>query len=75
MRRYGYPYNGKRYLLNTNTKEVHDLDNESSLCQINAIRTEHIMMFDSVEAALNYPYTYTRNNNGCYWCLRAHHTD
>lgn len=75
MRRYNYPYNGKRYLLNTNTKEVHDLDNENSLCQINEIRTEHILMFDFLDSALNYPNMSTRNNNGCYWCLKEHHTN
>lgn len=28
---------GERYLGNTNTKEVHDLDNEKALCQIDEI--------------------------------------
>jgi len=39
-RRPGYPLYGKRYCGNTNTKEVHDLDNEDtreSGCQIDEI--------------------------------------
>jgi hypothetical protein len=30
MRRYDYPTYGGRYVGNTNTKEVHDLDNENT---------------------------------------------
>jgi hypothetical protein len=40
MRRYGPPTYGKRYVGNTNTKEVHDLDNEqtgTNECQIDEI--------------------------------------
>ena len=33
--------NGKKYLANTNTKEVHDLDNEQPQCQIDEIITHH----------------------------------
>ena len=39
-RRYGPPLNGKRFCGNTNTMEVHDLDNEDtrpSGCQIDEI--------------------------------------
>ncbi len=74
MRRYSTPYNGQQYLLNQNTKEVHDLDNEKSECQINEIKSDHIKMFDDVNAALNYPYTYTRSNDGCKHCLSQYHT-
>ncbi|MFR0781386.1 MAG: hypothetical protein ACLSH8_17540 [Zhenhengia sp.] len=74
MRRYGYPYNGKRYLLNTNTKEVHDLDNESHYCYINDIKLEHVKMFDNLNDALCFPYSTIRENDGCYWCLPNHHT-
>jgi len=72
-RRSGYPYNGKRYLANSNTKEIHDLDNESTSCEINKIKTEHITMLDTEYEV----QTYIRNYgyNGCYWCLRKYHTD
>lgn len=73
-RRYYSPYNGQKYLLNTNTKEVHDLDNEQPECKINHILSQHIKMFDDVNSALNYPSTYTRTNDGCAHCLSQYHT-
>ena len=36
-RRYSRNMNGEKYLGNTNTREVHDLDQESTNCQINEI--------------------------------------
>ena len=44
--------NGERYLGNTNTMEVHDLDNEKPQCQIDQIiAADHERPFQSVEAA------------------------
>ena len=40
MRRYTSPFNGKRYVLNKNTGEIHDLDRETSHCRINDIASE-----------------------------------
>lgn len=40
LRRYGYPVHGKRFVVNTNTTEVDDLDNEkigAGKCQIDEI--------------------------------------
>lgn len=45
MRRYNWPFNGNRYIGNTNTNEVHDLDNEKTGCRINEIKTDHIKTF------------------------------
>lgn len=73
-RRYGYPYNGRRYLLNRNTNELHDLDNEKLECEINKIRTDHIEMFDTLEAGLARQRALFGKQNGCYWCLRPYHT-
>ena len=36
---------GKRYLGNSSTKQVHDLDNEKPACQIDEIKAEHIVSF------------------------------
>jgi hypothetical protein len=33
MRRSQTPFNGKRFLLNINTGEIHDLDNETAECK------------------------------------------
>ncbi len=45
------PYNGKRYLGNTDKMRVHDLVNEdedNNACQIDEIKHEHIKMFDRI---------------------------
>lgn len=77
MRRYAPPFNGKRYLLNRNTGEIHDLDNETEYCHIDDTKPEHIWTEDSymsclIAAAMLCPYNQA---NGCYYCLkiaRAH---
>ena len=64
MRRQGAPLYGKRYCANINSKEVHDLDNEQTNCQINEII--------AANNAVGYDYLSTAHTNGhndCYWCL------
>lgn len=67
MRRTQFP--GKRYLGNSNKKEVHDLDQEdtsASGCQINEIiRAGHAVTFspDTVEEA------HVRGYDNCAKCL------
>jgi hypothetical protein len=56
--------NGKRFLGNTNTREVHDLDNEETRCQIGTIiRNGHARFFDTLSAAKKAGY------DNCHWCL------
>lgn len=52
-RRQRAPFNGKRFIGNTNTNEVHDLDNEKAGCKIDLITVSHIKTFipDSHEQA------------------------
>lgn len=71
MRRYNAPYCGKRYLLNTNTGEIHDLDFEKKdECKINKISVEHVVMYSSLERALNNAHFHTdKICNGCAHCL------
>lgn len=60
QRRKGWP----RYLGNTNTMEVHDLDNETSQCQIEEIiEAGHAVPFKTLEAAKAADY------DNCDWCL------
>ena len=65
MRRWQWPFNGKRYIGNTNTTEVHDLDNEQVNCQINEIKTDHVRTFS--------PDTHSEAKrqgfDNCHWCL------
>ncbi|MBN2410523.1 hypothetical protein JXQ31_02450 [candidate division KSB1 bacterium] len=67
MRRYTGNMNGERYLGNTNTLEVHDLDNEdvsNSGCQINEIiRAKHDKPFTSLLSAHSLGY------DNCAKCL------
>lgn len=64
MRRHRGHMNGERYLGNTNEKEVHDLDNEKTNCQIDEIiRAGHDTPFTSLSAAHNQGY------DNCHWCL------
>ena len=43
MRRYNPPFNGKQFVLNKNTGEIHDLDNETPNCKIDEIKPEHVI--------------------------------
>jgi len=48
-RRYRKPFNGKQFIGNTNTNQVHDLDKEDTDkngCQIDEIKDEHIKTFN-----------------------------
>ncbi|MFC7064000.1 hypothetical protein [Halobacillus seohaensis] len=44
-RRYQSPFKGNRYIGNTNSNEVHDLDDEKVSCQIDKIKTDHVKTF------------------------------
>lgn len=71
MRRFHPPFNGKRYLLNTHTGEIHDLDNETDNCQIDEIKSEHIRMENSYMSCLiSSKMLRCPNGNGCFYCLR-----
>jgi len=63
-RRYNGNMNGERYLANSNTEEVHDLDNENSNCQIDEIiAAGHDVPYRSLQAARNAGY------DDCSYCF------
>lgn len=65
-RRPGAPTYGKRYVGNRNHMEVHDLDRETTACQINEIiRSGHVVTFnpDTAEEARRQRY------DRCAHCL------
>lgn len=69
MRRLNPPFNGKRFLLNKNTGEIHDLDKETEYCRINNIRPEHIYTGDSYLSCFIYAQAkHCPNPNGCFYC-------
>jgi hypothetical protein len=56
--------NGERYLGNVNTTEVHDLDNETTHCQIDEIiDAGHDKPFDSLSSA------HAAGYDNCHYCL------
>lgn len=70
MRRYISPFNGNRYVLNKNTGEIHDLDNENQLCKIDLMNPEHVLNCVSYEdAQIRAAFLSIRNCNGCFYCL------
>ncbi|MFV0341412.1 MAG: hypothetical protein ACK5JH_00770 [Anaerocolumna sp.] len=71
MRRYNPPFNGNRYVLNKNTGEIHDLDNETPSCKISEIKSEHVINCISYEDAQLRAIFLTNKANGCYYCLRS----
>lgn len=76
MRRHKPPFNGNRYVLNTSTGEIHDLDNETSDCQIDEMKPEHVYNCASYESAMiraAFLYSYIRGN-GCHYCMPSKDT-
>lgn len=67
MIRYDLPFIGERFLLNKSTKQVHDLENESTMCHIDEINIENIQMYET-ENEVSELITYDKCD-GCYWCL------
>jgi hypothetical protein len=66
MRRYKGNMNGERYLANANPskKEVHDLDNEKTQCQIDEIiRAGHDRPYQTLDAA------HAAGYDNCAWCI------
>lgn len=65
----------KRYLLNTNTNEVHDTENYHTECFLYSMKDEHKKFFDLLSEALEYPYSDgKKHNDGCAHCLSEWHT-
>ena len=65
-RRQGPPLNGARYCANISpsTKEVHDLDNEKNLCQIDEIiAVGHAKPYQTLAEAHKDGY------DNCRWCI------
>lgn len=69
MRRYNSPFNGNRFVLNLNTGEIHDLDNENTNCQIDKIKPEHVANCVSLDYAQVSRGLMGLPIDGCYYCL------
>ena len=62
-----------RYLANSNTKEIHDLENEKDGCKISKISLINKVELSEI-ADVKY-YIRMMGYNGCRWCLEKYHTD
>lgn len=60
----------KRYLLNTNSKKVHDNKSSDGRCQIKSMREEYKVYFDTLEEALEYPNKDNPLANKCSFCIK-----
>lgn len=70
MRQYGPPYLKGKFLLNTNTGEIHDLSKEKEGCKIQSMSPEHAQFFENLDRAFQYGHLYTdKVCNGCAHCL------
>ena len=52
-----------RYLGNSNSQELHDLENQQASCQIDEIRFDHVIYFASLEQAQSMGY------DACAYCF------
>ncbi|MGB8217830.1 MAG: putative baseplate assembly protein [Candidatus Methanoperedens sp.] len=50
-----------RYLMNTNTKEIHDLNNEQPNCKLDLIQKDHMIFTRTLDKIDGYDY--------CRWCF------
>lgn len=69
------PFNGKRFILNLNTGEIHDLFYETPECRIDEIRPDHVRAYDSYEQAeIAARVRGTTHVNGCHYCNSSRDT-
>lgn len=54
----------KRYLVNVNTKNIHDTENIQKGCHINRMKDSNAMFFDTLQEASEYPKT-----SKCKYCF------
>lgn len=73
MRRNDSPFNGKQFILNKSTGEIHDLDRESEQCRIGQISEEDIFSCDTYAEAVLFSSVIGIERNGCPHCIPEHH--
>jgi hypothetical protein len=62
-RRLNAPYFGKRYVGDSETKILHDLDKETSSCRVDSIPKTKIQMFEWLNIPSDLLYS------GCQYCM------
>lgn len=69
MRRTEAPFNGKQFLLNKSTGEIHDLDRETPECRIDETDSDLIMCCDTYAEAVLFASVVGIDRNGCEHCM------
>lgn len=59
----------KQYLLNTNSKKVHDTKRADKRCKLDLMKPECKVYFETLEAALSWPNAETPLAKKCRFCL------
>ena len=80
MRRNEPPFNGRQFILNKATGEIHDLDRETPecridriRCRIDRIRPDDIFSCDTYAEAVLFASVLGITRNGCPKCMPEHH--
>ena len=75
MRKNETPFNGRQFILNKATGEIHDLDRETPECRIDRIRPDDIFSCDTYAEAVLFASVLGITRNGCPKCIPEHHRD
>ena len=58
-----------RYLLNINSRTVHDLQHADGRCKLKLIAEENVVRFKTIEEAMNYLPTGRKKCKRCAFCM------
>ena len=58
-----------RYVLNTNSKKIHDTSKKDKRCKLNLMKPECVKYFDSIEDAMKFPNSSTPLAKPCRFCI------
>ena len=61
------------YLANSNTEEIHDLNNTKDGCELEKIKEDHKIPLATLTEVIY--YIDNKGYNGCFHCLNKYHTD
>ena len=63
------PEEQKRYVLNTNSKRIHDTTVNDGRCKLKTMRLEYKKYFDTLEEALSFPSAENHLAKPCQFCI------
>ncbi len=63
------PEEPKCYVLNINSKRIHDTTAADGRCKLNSMRPEYKKYFDTLEEALAFPSAENRLAKPCQFCI------